>query len=62
MAEPVPGWRLPARQPARVSDKSPLAGGIDAEDLRDWTGNSSLVEAYPEYHGDYLRGNERDQP
>ena len=36
--------------------------GIDAEDLRDWTGSSSLVEAYPEYHGEYLRGNEREQP
>jgi beta-galactosidase len=36
--------------------------GIDADDLRDWTGSSTLVEAYPEYVGDYLRGNERDQP
>jgi beta-galactosidase len=35
---------------------------LDSEDLRDWTGNSTLLEAYPQYVGDYLRGNERDQP
>ena len=39
-----------------------LALALDAEDLRDWTGSSTLIEAYPEYVGDYLRGNERDQP
>jgi beta-galactosidase len=35
---------------------------FDSEDLRDWTGSSTLLEAYPAYVGDYLRGNERDQP
>jgi beta-galactosidase len=35
---------------------------LDSEDLRDWTGSSTLIEAFPEYVGDYLRGNERDQP
>ncbi|HWH69151.1 MAG TPA: hypothetical protein VNT26_07185, partial [Candidatus Sulfotelmatobacter sp.] len=33
-----------------------------SEDLRDWTGSSTLIEAYPEYVGSYLRGNEREQP
>jgi hypothetical protein len=33
-----------------------------SEDLRDWTGSSTLIEAYPEYVGNYLRGNEREQP
>ena len=41
---------------------SPVTDGIDADDLRDWTGSSTLIEAYPEYVGDYLRGNEGDQP
>jgi beta-galactosidase len=41
---------------------SQFARGLDAEDLRDWTGSSSLMEACPEYVGDYLRGNEREQP
>ena len=36
--------------------------GIDADDLRDWSGSSTLIEAYPRYDGDYLRGNEGDQP
>ncbi|MGO9209503.1 MAG: hypothetical protein ACLP2H_05240 [Terriglobales bacterium] len=35
---------------------------LNSEDLRDWTGSSSLIEACPEYVGDYLRGNEREQP
>ena len=35
---------------------------MDADDLRDWTGNSTLIEAYPVYEGDYLRGNEGGQP
>jgi len=57
------GWRTCPHVSRRVFPiDSPLTGGIDAEDLRDWTGSSSLVEAYPEYRGDYLRGNERDQP
>jgi hypothetical protein len=39
-----------------------LEGSLDAEDLRDWTGQSTLIEAHPEYVGNYLRGNEREQP
>lgn len=35
---------------------------LQSEDLRDWTGSSTLIQAYPEYVGNYLRGNERDQP
>jgi beta-galactosidase len=41
--------------------ESPFSG-LDAADLRDWTGSSTLLEAYPEYVGNYLRGNEREQP
>jgi len=41
---------------------APVARGMDADDMRDWTGNSTLIEGYPEYVGDYLRGNEREQP
>lgn len=41
---------------------SALAADIDADDLRDWTGNSTLVEPYPRYVGEYLRGNEGAQP
>jgi beta-galactosidase len=41
---------------------SPVAQGIDADELRDWTGDSTLIEAYPKYEGDYLRGNEGGQP
>jgi len=41
---------------------SQVTDGIDADDLRDWTGSSTLVEAYPECVGDYFRGNDRDQP
>jgi beta-galactosidase len=33
------------------------------DDLRDWTGNSTLIEAYPQYvPGTYDLGDERDQP
>ncbi len=57
------GWRVCPKVARRVFPvDSPVARGIDADDLRDWTGNSTLIEAYPEYVGDYLRGNERDQP
>ncbi len=57
------GWRVCPNVSRRVFPiNSPLTDGIDADDLRDWTGSSTLIEAYPEYHGDYLRGNERDQP
>ena len=44
------GWRICPHVSRRVFPMNlPLTGGIDAEDLRDWTGSSSLVEAYPEY-------------
>jgi beta-galactosidase len=57
------GWRVCPKVARRVFPvRSPAALGVDAEDLRDWTGSSTLIEAYPEYVGDYLRGNERDQP
>ncbi len=41
---------------------SPIAQGIDADDLKNWTGESTLIEAYPKYEGNYLRGNEGEQP
>jgi len=57
------GWRVCPKVARRVFPvDSPVARDIDADDLRDWTGSSTLIEAYPEYQGDYLRGNERDQP
>lgn len=57
------GWRMCPKVARRVFPmNSPVADGIDAEDLRDWAGSSTLVEACPEYTGDYLRGNERGQP
>ncbi|MGE5294746.1 MAG: beta-galactosidase, partial [Solirubrobacterales bacterium] len=57
------GWRVCPKVSRRVLPlNSPLTDGIDADDLRDCTGSSTLIEAYPVYHGDYLRGNERDQP
>jgi beta-galactosidase len=57
------GWRVCPKVARRVFPmNSPITAGIDAGDLRDWTGSSTLIEAYPEYAGDYLRGNERDQP
>ncbi|MGA2498554.1 MAG: sugar-binding domain-containing protein, partial [Tepidisphaeraceae bacterium] len=57
------GWRVCPQVSRRVFPIScPLTGGIDADDLRDWTGNSSLIEACPQYVGNYLRGNEREQP
>ena len=58
------GWRVcpkVSRYVFPIPD-SPVAQGIDADDLRDWTGNSTLIEAYPKYEGDYLRGNEGSQP
>ncbi|UCD51967.1 MAG: hypothetical protein JSW27_04880, partial [Phycisphaerales bacterium] len=62
MAEAL-GWRMCPKVSRRVFPLgSPVTDGIDANDLRDWTGSSTLIEAYPEYHGDYPRGNERDQP
>jgi len=57
------GWRVCPQVSRRAFPlNSPVTAGIDASDLRDWTGSSALIEAYPEYHGDYLRGNERNQP
>ena len=32
-----------------VSPAHPVTAGLDAADLRDWTGESTLVEAYPDY-------------
>ena len=57
------GWRVCPKVVRRVFPvDTELASGLDADDLRDWTGSSKLVEAYPEYTGDYFRGNEREQP
>ena len=57
------GWRVCPKVARRVFPvDSQFARGLDADDLRDWTGSSTLIEAYPEYVGDYLRGNEREQP
>jgi beta-galactosidase len=57
------GWRVCPKVARRVfSVDSSVTQGIDADDLRDWTGSSTLIEAYPEYVGDYLRGNEGNQP
>jgi beta-galactosidase len=57
------GWRVCPKVARRVFPvDSHLAQGLDADDLRDWTGSSSLTEAYPDYEGNYLRGNEREQP
>jgi beta-galactosidase len=58
------GWRVcpnVSRRVFPVGSSSPLSG-LDADDLRDWTGSSTLIEPYPRYEGDYLRGNEREQP
>ncbi len=57
------GWRVCPKVARRVFPLgSSVAPGLDADDLRDWTGSSTLIEAYPEYVGNYLRGNEREQP
>ena len=57
------GWRVCPQVSRRVfSMNSPVTRGIDADDLRDWTGSSTLIEAYPKYVGNYLKGNEGDQP
>jgi beta-galactosidase len=61
------GWRVCPKVARRAFPihsatlRSPFYN-LNSEDLRDWTGNSTLIEAYPEYVGNYLRGNERDQP
>ncbi len=57
------GWRVCPKVARRVfSVDAQLTRGLEADDLRDWTGSSTLIEAYPEYVGNYLRGNEREQP
>ncbi|MGO8699083.1 MAG: sugar-binding domain-containing protein [Limisphaerales bacterium] len=57
------GWRVCPKVARRVFPLNfPVNFGMDADDLRDWNGNSTLIEAFPEYVGDYLRGNEREQP
>jgi len=57
------GWRVCPNVSRRVFPMNcPISLGFDSDDLRDWTGNSTLIEAYPVYEGDYLRGNERQQP
>lgn len=58
------GWRICPKVSRRVfpTPDSPAAEGVDSSDLRDWTGDSTLIEAHPEYVGDYLRGNEGTQP
>ena len=58
------GWRVCPKVSRYVFSipHSPVARGIDADDLRDWTGESTLIEAYPKYEGDYLLGNEGGQP
>jgi beta-galactosidase len=58
------GWRVCPKVSRYVFPipASPVAQGIDADDLRDWTGDSTLIEAYPKYEGDYLRGDEGSQP
>ncbi|MFC1596359.1 glycoside hydrolase family 2 TIM barrel-domain containing protein [Planctomycetota bacterium] len=57
------GWRVCPHVSRRVFPMlSPITRGMDADDLRDWTGSSTLIEPYPKYVGNYLRGNERDQP
>jgi beta-galactosidase len=57
------GWRICPKIARRVFPVDPqVTTGMDADDLRDWTGNSTLIEAYPVYEGDYLRGNEGGQP
>jgi beta-galactosidase len=61
------GWRICPKVARRLFPvpsatlHSPLYI-LNLEDLRDWTGSSTLIEARPEYVGDYVRGNERDQP
>jgi len=58
------GWRVCPKVSRCVFPlpHSPITQGIEADDLRDWAGSSTLIEAYPKYEGDYLRGNEGTQP
>jgi hypothetical protein len=57
------GWRVCSKVARRVFPlNSPATSGLDADDLRDWAGSSTLIEAYPTYQGNYLKGNEGAQP
>jgi beta-galactosidase len=57
------GWRICPHVSRRVFPMdSPISTGMDAEDFRDWNGSSTLIESRPVYEGDYVRGNEGDQP
>ncbi len=58
------GWRVCPKVSRRAFPvpHSPFAEEFDADDLRDWTGSSTLIAAYPEYVGDFHRGNEGGQP
>ena len=57
------GWRVCPHVNRRVFPlSSPITRASDADDLRDWTGSSMLIEAYPRYVGNCLGGNERDPP
>jgi beta-galactosidase len=58
------GWRVCPKVSRYVFPipNSPISRGMDGDDLRDWTGSSTLIDAYPKYAGDYLRGNEGGQP
>jgi len=57
------GWRVCPQVSRRVFPmNSQVTIGIDADDLRDWTGASTLIDAYPKYLvGTYVKGNEGDQ-
>jgi beta-galactosidase len=61
------GWRVCPKVARRVFPvpcatlHSPFYN-LHSDDFGDWTGTSTLIEAYPEYLGAYLRGNEREQP
>ena len=58
------GWRVCPKVSRRVFPlNSQVTQGMDVGDLCDWTGSSTLIEAYPEYvEGTYPLGNEGDQP
>src|SRR5262249_35299894 len=57
------GWRVCPAVSRRVFPMdATVTPGLDASDLRDWTGSSTLTEAYPTYQGNYRKGNEGDQP
>lgn len=58
------GWRVCPHVSRRVFPvNSPVSHGIDADELRDWTGSSTLIDAYPKYvAGTCVKGNEGDQP